>query len=121
PGIVQTRQHAGRDHFAEHRLDCLLIRLDKVDAGKSPDGENPDGNPAARPVRSRLRLRRHWRNRDFNRYRAHCAPPWPRVKIFSNSESELRIAVVLSSITFLYESSVRSSLYNFGFFEYAWP
>jgi hypothetical protein len=32
---------------------------------------------------------------------AHCTPPSPFMSTFSNSESELRIAVVLSSRIFL--------------------
>jgi len=40
---------------------------------------------------------------------AHCAPS-PFMSTFSSSESELRIAVVLSSRIFLYDSSVRVSL-----------
>ena len=41
---------------------------------------------------------------------AHFAPFSPRIMIFSNSESEPRMAVVLSSKIFLYASRVRSSL-----------
>jgi len=37
----------------------------------------------------------------YGRNRAHCAPPSPFISTFSNSESELRIAVVLSSRIFL--------------------
>ncbi len=37
----------------------------------------------------------------YGRSRAHCAPPSPFMSTFSSSESELKIAVVLSSRIFL--------------------
>ena len=46
----------------------------------------------------------------YGRDGTHCTPPSPFMRIFNNSESELRIAVVLSSRIFLYDSSVRTSL-----------
>jgi len=46
----------------------------------------------------------------YGRSGTHCTPPSPFINTFNNSESELRIAVVLSSKIFLYDSSVRTSL-----------
>jgi len=46
----------------------------------------------------------------YGRDGTHCTPPSPFMNTFNNSESELRIAVVLSSKIFLYDSSVRTSL-----------
>ena len=37
----------------------------------------------------------------YYRSRTHCAPPSPFISTLSNSESELRMAVVLSSRIFL--------------------
>ena len=108
--VVQARQDARRDHRAETRDHRLLIGRHQVHPGEHP--QRP-----ARPTRrgrrcgrgpepmAHGRARSGWRGRERVELRlsegAHFAPASPCVRTFSSSESELRMAVVLSSSTFL--------------------
>ena len=89
---VNPRHYTRLNHFAEARHNGLLIGRDKEHAAQNPDPEDGAGDSPPVPLA-----------------KIHCAFS-PRIRIFNNSESELRIAVVLSSSIFLYDSSVRISL-----------
>jgi hypothetical protein len=106
--IVQAGHHAGRDDFAQQGLDGLLIGRHEIDARERPHRRDGQRDAASRPPAGGRRRRLHGLR--LRQRRIHFEPPSPFIKIFSNSESELRMAVVLSSSTFLYDSSVRTSL-----------
>src|SRR5579872_481360 len=83
---------------AETRHHGLLIGRDDIDAAQQPEhAENPRGALVARSRRGgfpELRLALHVQQ-------VHWIPPSPFIMTRSSSESELRIAVVLSSKIFL--------------------
>ena len=131
---MDTGQDARLDHPPEARHHGLLIRRDDVHAGEEPESESNQDSAAAvdagnarqlqlgesrRAMVMRMRARMGVTMRmtmavmmpNLRPYfgSAHCALS-PRIITLSSSESELRIAVVLSSNIFLYDSSVRRSL-----------
>src|SRR5579885_2492444 len=107
---MYARVNPRLDDRAKSGDHALLICPHEIYAGGEPERKSNRRRPAS-PGAPRLLNSRHLRRRrQLQRRNAHRIPASPRIKTLSSSESELRIAVVLSSRIFLYDSSVRSSL-----------
>src|SRR5437660_504756 len=98
----QREMKAGQNPWLDYRAKAshhsLLIRCHQVQTR-----ENPKSREAQHNAPSAAHRRRSVRDcvSGYGQRTAHFTPASPRVRTFSSSESELRIAVVLSSSTFL--------------------